>query len=137
LELVILPLLVVALVAAPLYQHAEAVTAKSVTGSGTGSYTCPATSINPSPSARSSSISFSAKGPFSLAGVAAITGTLIGLSGNLPQYTASGVAQINLCPGTMPGGSVMISGPCGFGVPITFTGPNVGSGVYTGNAICR
>ena len=134
-EVAIFTLLGVALTIAPFYQHAEAVTAKSVTGSGTGTHTCPTTSVNPHPQTRTSSISFTAKGPFSVAGASAVTGTLTTLSGNLPQYTATGGAQINLCPGAGPGGSVTISGPCGLGVPITFEG--VGSGKYTGNVLCR
>jgi hypothetical protein len=132
----LLTLFSAALLAAPAAMPAaEAATVKSVTGSGTGSFTCPVTTVNPNPLPKSSSLSFIAKGPFSVAGGAALTGTLTTVTGTLPQYLASGVVQINLCPGASAG-SVSIAGNCGVGVPITLT-LGTRSFTYTGNALCR
>jgi hypothetical protein len=129
-ELALLTIFSVALTVGPLYQHAEALTANSVTASGTGTHKCASTQ-----SLKTSSISFTAKGPFSVAGASAITGTLTKITGALPSYTAEGVVQINLCPGGLPGGLVTISGTCGAGT-ITFTS-GTGSGNYKGFSICR
>jgi hypothetical protein len=106
---------------------------KSITGSGTGTHTCP------SGVQKTSSISFGASGTgtWSIPGKA---GRITSVQHDGSTYTATGSETLNvLCLRAIPliAPSISITGTCGTGKTINFEASNGEKGTFTGNVSCR
>jgi hypothetical protein len=110
-------------------QEAKAVV-RSVTGSGTGTHSCP------NGSAKTSSIAFSAStsgGSWTIPGK---TGPITSISSDGKSLTGKVTLDV-LCFGKGTGASVTISTQCGPGVSINFQESTGARGMFKGNVSCK